>query len=281
MRRWGPVAMSNGRARFQLWAPAQQRLALAIDGQAPQPMQAETGGWFTLEAEAPPGTSYRFLLDDGSPVPDPASRAQKGGVHGWSVMTDTAAYRWQHRDWQGRPWEEAVIQEVHAGLCGGFAGLMRDLPRIAALGITAIELMPVAAVSGARNWGYDGVLPFAPAEALGTPRQLQALVDAAHGLGLMVLLDVVYNHFGPDGHYIPNYAPSSCIRGRPRHGAARWQSTGPRWRAISARTRCNGWRTIVLTGCVSMRCMPLATLRFWINWRRICGQQWRRAVLSI
>ncbi|WP_343612788.1 malto-oligosyltrehalose trehalohydrolase [Novosphingobium sp.] len=207
--------MSNGRARFQLWAPAQQRLALAIEGQAPQPMQAETDGWFTLEAEAPPGTSYRFLLEDGSPVPDPASRAQSGGVHGWSVMTDTAAYRWQHRDWQGRPWEEAVIQEVHVGLCGGFAGLMRDLPRIASLGITAIELMPVAAVSGARNWGYDGVLPFAPAEALGTPRQLQALVDAAHGLGLMIMLDVVYNHFGPDGHYIPNYAPQFLHQGAP------------------------------------------------------------------
>jgi len=170
-------------------------------------MQAESGGWFTLEAKAPPGTRYRFLLDDGRPVPDPASRAQNGGVHSWSVVTDTAAHRWQHGDWQGRPWEEAVIQEVHAGLCGGFAGLMRDLPRIAALGITAIELMPVAAVSGTRNWGYDGVLPFAPAEALGTPEELQALIDAAHGLGLMALLDVVYNHFGPDGHYIPSYAP--------------------------------------------------------------------------
>ncbi|WP_206240772.1 malto-oligosyltrehalose trehalohydrolase [Novosphingobium terrae] len=206
MRRWGPVALKDS-VRFQLWAPARTRLYLLIEGREPAPMQKQTDGWFTLDTKAPPGTRYRFQLEDGTLVPDPASRAQSEGVHGWSVVTDLASRPWQAPDWQGRSWEEAVIQEVHAGLYGGFAGMMRDLPRLAALGVTAIELMPVAAVSGARNWGYDGVLPFAPAEALGTPQELQALVDAAHGLGLMVLLDVVYNHFGPDGHYIPLYAP--------------------------------------------------------------------------
>lgn len=207
MRRWGPVALNDTTIRFQLWAPAQIHLHLLIEGHAPLPMQPQAEGWFTLDTAALPGTRYRFELDDGTLVPDPASRAQGEGVHGWSVVSDLAAYRWQNEDWHGRPWEEAVIQEVHAGLYGGFAGVIRDLPRLAALGITAIELMPVAAVSGTRNWGYDGVLPFAPAEALGTPEELQALIDTAHGLGLMVLLDVVYNHFGPDGHYIPLYTP--------------------------------------------------------------------------
>ncbi|WP_157098667.1 malto-oligosyltrehalose trehalohydrolase [Novosphingobium rosa] len=207
MRRWGPLALNDTTVRFQLWAPNQTQLHLVIEGSEPAPMQKQADGWFTLDTPATPGARYRFQLADGTLVPDPASRAQSDGVHGWSVVTDLANHAWRVAQWQGRPWEEAVIQEIHPGLCGGFAGVMRDLPRLAALGVTAIELMPVAAVSGARNWGYDGVLPFAPAEALGSPQELQALVDAAHGLGLMVLLDVVYNHFGPDGHYIPLYAP--------------------------------------------------------------------------
>lgn len=169
-------------------------------------MTAGADGWFHAEAEARPGTAYRFLLDDGTVVPDPASRAQRGGVHGWSIVT-TPEHDWQATDWAGRPWEEAVIQEVHVGAYGGFLGLMADLPRIADIGITAIELMPVNAFGGTRNWGYDGVLPFAPAESYGSPADLRALVDAAHRLGLMVLLDVVYNHFGPDGNYLGNYAP--------------------------------------------------------------------------
>jgi maltooligosyltrehalose trehalohydrolase len=146
-------------------------------------------------------------LDDGLAVPDPASRSQDGGVHGWSVVVDPDDYVWRTDIWRGRPWEEAIIQEVHVGALGGFTGVMDELPRIADLGITAIELMPIGAFSGTRNWGYDGVLPFAPAESYGTPQELRALIDRAHELGLMVLLDVVYNHFGPDGNYLNAYAP--------------------------------------------------------------------------
>ena len=109
--------------------------------------------------------------------------------------------------WRGRPWEEAVLYELHVGILGGFGGVARELPRLADLGITAVELMPIAEFPGARNWGYDGVLPFAPESSYGTPDELKALIDAAHDYGLMIFLDVVYNHFGPDGNYLAAYAP--------------------------------------------------------------------------
>ena len=139
-------------------------------------------------------------------MPDPASRAQADDVHGPSLVVDPRAYRWRNADWRGRPWHETVLYELHAGLLGGFAGVQRELARLAALGITAIELMPVNDFPGQRNWGYDGVLPFAPDRAYGSPDDLKALVDAAHDHGLMVFLDVVYNHFGPDGNYLASYA---------------------------------------------------------------------------
>jgi malto-oligosyltrehalose trehalohydrolase len=207
MTLWGPRAAPDGATRFALWAPALPSLTLEIHGAQPRAMEAGAEGWFLVDAPASPGTRYRFVLPDGTPVPDPASRAQSGGVHGWSMVLDPAAYEWKTPDWRGRPWHMAIIQEVHPGLAGGFRALAADLPRIAALGITAIELMPIGAFPGARNWGYDGVLPFAPAESYGNPDDLKALVDTAHTLGLMVLLDVVYNHFGPDGNYLGVYAP--------------------------------------------------------------------------
>jgi maltooligosyltrehalose trehalohydrolase len=200
---WGPSQIADDRWRFALWAPAQQQVTLEIDGAEPVAMTAGEHGWFHAEAAAKAGTLYRFRLDDGLAVPDPASRAQDGGVHGWSLVVDHEAYAWRTSDWRGRGWEETILQEVHAGTLGGFT----ELERIAALGITAVELMPINAFSGTRNWGYDGVLPFAPAESYGSPDDLRALVDKAHALGLMVFLDVVYNHFGPDGNYLGAYAP--------------------------------------------------------------------------
>ena len=143
-------------------------------------------------------------------VPDPASRQQAESVHGPSVVVDPLAYQWRSAGWRGRPWTEAVLYELHAGTfsdSGDFAGVQRKLDWLADLGVTAIELMPVADFAGWRNWGYDGVLPFAPARPYGAPDQLKALIDAAHERGLMMFLDVVYNHFGPDGNYLGQYAP--------------------------------------------------------------------------
>ena len=204
---WGPTLLPDGRTRFSLWAPGAGGVALEIDGRDAVPMQAGEDGWFAIEIDAGPGARYRFRPDGGDAVPDPASRAQAGDVHGWSIVVDPA-HDWRHPDWRGRPWAEAVIYEVHVGAMGGYAGVAAALPRLAALGITAIELMPLADVPGTRNWGYDGVLPYAPAAGLGDPRALKTLVDQAHGPGLMVYLDVVYNHFGPDGNYLPAYAPA-------------------------------------------------------------------------
>jgi malto-oligosyltrehalose trehalohydrolase len=169
-------------------------------------MQRTSDGWFHATASLPDGTTYRFRLADGVMVPDPASRGQSGDVHDASIV-DTGAFPWRHTDWLGRPWTEAIIYEVHAGTAGGFRGIQDDLPRLKSLGVTAIELMPVNDFPGRRNWGYDGVLPYAPDASYGSPQDLKALIDAAHGFGLMMFLDVVYNHFGPDGNYLSLYAP--------------------------------------------------------------------------
>ncbi|HVY58804.1 MAG TPA: malto-oligosyltrehalose trehalohydrolase [Xanthobacteraceae bacterium] len=203
---FGPIAAGAGRTRFRLWAPAQTSVSLLLEGTQPLPMSPRDG-WFEAEAVCGPGTRYVFRLRDGTVVPDPASRRQAQDVHGWSVVTQPDGYPWKTSGWRGRPWPEAVIYELHAGLLGGYRGVAAELARLADLGITAIELMPVAEFPGARNWGYDGVLPFAPESSYGTPDDLKALIDAAHGHGMMVFLDVVYNHFGPDGNYLPLCAP--------------------------------------------------------------------------
>lgn len=201
----GPLWVGQDQARFRLWAPSRTAVSLEIEDRA-LPMAPAGDGWFAVDAPVAPGARYRFRIDEDLAVPDPAARAQAGDVHGWSLLTAPGDYPWRHGDWCGRPWREAVLYEAHAGVLGGFAGLAARLPDLAALGVTALQLMPVNTVSGTRNWGYDGVLPYAPTAAYGRPEDLKTLVDAAHGLGLMVLLDVVYNHFGPDGNYLPTYA---------------------------------------------------------------------------
>ena len=172
-------------------------------------MRRDDAGWFEAELACGTGARYIYVLDDGSRVPDPASRAQAHDVHDWSVVIDPAAYAWRETRWQGRPWYETIIYEIHCGLYGGFRGVEAALPRLADLGVTAIELMPINDFSGGRNWGYDGVLPFAPDTSYGSVDDLKALIDAAHAHGLMIFLDVVYNHFGPDGNYISRYAPAT------------------------------------------------------------------------
>ena len=205
---WGATLLAPGgdRTRFRLWAPDAPEVALELEGRSPLPMRAEGGGWFALEAPAGAGARYRFRVSPGLAVPDPASRLQAGDVHDASVVLDPRAYAWRHPGWRGRPWHEAVVYELHAGCMGGFDGVRAALPRLRDLGATAVELMPIADFPGRRNWGYDGVLPYAPDASYGPPEALKALVDEAHGLGLMVLLDVVYNHFGPDGAYLHAYA---------------------------------------------------------------------------
>ena len=205
--RWGAWQDTDGGWRFALWAPAATSVDLLLEDQV-LPMQGSDDGWFALTAPGAPGMRYRYRIDGGDAVPDPASRQQPDGLFGPSALV-ADDFDWQHPDRSSRPWHEAVIYEVHVGAAGGsFNAVREQLPQLAALGFTAIELMPVATFPGDRNWGYDGVLQYAPAPAYGTPDELKALVDAAHGLGMMVLLDVVYNHFGPDGNPLPALAPA-------------------------------------------------------------------------
>jgi maltooligosyltrehalose trehalohydrolase len=205
--RFGATYLGNGRTRFRLWAPAQKSVGVEIDRQSPLPMERQSDGWFELETACKPAASYFYRLGTGQAVPDSASRAQDDDVHGPSLVVDPASYRWRYPGWQGRPWHEAVVYELHVGTYGGFARVQADLDRLAGLGVTAIELMPINDFPGRRNWGYDGVLPFAPDKAYGSPDELKELIDNAHQRQLMVYLDVVYNHFGPDGNYLSAYAP--------------------------------------------------------------------------
>jgi malto-oligosyltrehalose trehalohydrolase len=212
---FGPQRLVDGRIRFRLWAPGQDAPKLQLSDGATDyvlPMQARGEGWFDVIMDrVRTGQHYCFRLDDGLAVPDPASRFQPQDVHGPSELIDPAAYRWQHGEWRGRPWKDAVIYELHVGSFspeGNYQGIIDRLDDLAELGVTALELMPLADFPGQRNWGYDGVLPFAPDSSYGRPEDLKRLIDAAHGRGLMMLLDVVYNHFGPDGNYLGAYAPS-------------------------------------------------------------------------
>ena len=204
---FGATVLPDGQTRFRFWAPAQKSVSVAIEDGALLPMARSPDGWFEAFGRCPPGTRYRYRLADGMLVPDPASRAQANDVHDPSVVIDPRSYAWRNTTWRGRPWTDTVLYELHVGAFGGFTGVIKELPRLAALGITAIELMPINDFPGRRNWGYDGVLPYAPDTSYGAPQELKKLIDAAHDQGLMIFLDVVYNHFGPDGNYLSLYAP--------------------------------------------------------------------------
>jgi maltooligosyltrehalose trehalohydrolase len=208
---WGAEIVEGG-ARFRLWAPTQSAVELVVaDTDHALAMRDAGNGWFEVTTDAVKiGRGYGFALADGSLVPDPASRAQMGDVHGFSRLTDPLAYEWKTPDWKGRPWKEAVIYELHTGTFsqdGRFDGVAQDLDRLTGLGVSALEILPVAQFSGDRGWGYDGVLLYAPHSAYGGPEELKRLIDAAHERELMMLLDVVYNHLGPDGNYLQLYAP--------------------------------------------------------------------------
>ena len=201
----GALPESDGTTRFSLWAPDADTVTLILGDGRQFELDYQQDGWRCAVVECVAGTGYRYSINGKLEVPDPAARQQQGDVHGWSCVLDQD-YPWQMREWKGRPWMETVIYELHVGLIGGFSKVEQILPSLAHLGITAIELMPINEFPGTRNWGYDGVLPFAPEASYGTPEELKHLIDTAHSLGLMVFLDVVYNHFGPDGNYLGEYA---------------------------------------------------------------------------
>jgi len=206
--RFGPALTPEG-TRFVVWAPRARAVELLLDGRVAALSRVEGGRW-AVTTEAPPGTRYRLRLDGGVPMPDPASRSQPEGVHGPSEVVDLDAFEWTRPDWPGVPRSRLRIYELHVGTFtpqGTYAAAASRLPELADLGVTAVELMPVHDFPGERGWGYDPAAWYAPCRAYGRPEDLQRFVDEAHAHGLSVLLDVVYNHVGPDGAYVCAFGP--------------------------------------------------------------------------
>lgn len=202
----------NGGTRFKIWAPKCRHLKLRIKGRRSLlDMESMGDGWHRLDVDGvKAGARYKYILPDGSEIPDPASRYQPDDVHGFSEVVDSNAFKWTDMDWTGRPWEEAIIYELHVGTFtegGSFQAAIDKLDHLVELGITAVQLMPIADFYGKFNWGYDGAMWFAPDASYGRPEDLKAFIDVAHRKSLMVFLDVVYNHFGPHGNYLPAIAP--------------------------------------------------------------------------
>jgi malto-oligosyltrehalose trehalohydrolase len=210
---FGAEVQNDGSMRFRLWAPSVTDAKLLLETPGTEiihPMKSLDNGFFELiTTEAHPGDSYWYLINDDLKVPDPASRFNPSDVHGPSLIVDPGCFDWTDSDWTGRPWREAVIYELHVGTFtpeGTFRAVKQNLDYLVNLGVTAIELMPVADFPGRRNWGYDGALLFAPDSVYGAPDDLKDLIQNCHHKGMMVFLDVVYNHFGPDGNYLYSYA---------------------------------------------------------------------------
>lgn len=207
---FGPDIEDDG-VLFRLWAPLCEQVLLEVEGHPPRDMEQGDAGWFYLRVPGlGSGALYRFRLPDGKLVPDPASRHQPEDVFGPSEVIDLASLQRRDPVWRGRPFEDMVVYELHVGAFteeGTFRAAIDRLDHLMALGVTAIQLMPIADFPGRWNWGYDGVLPYAPDSQYGRPEDLMALVEAAHRRGISVFLDVVYNHFGPSGNFISVYAP--------------------------------------------------------------------------
>lgn len=211
---FGASVLPDGGVRFRLWAPAARNVAVRLgsdDSGSTLPMRKSEAGWFELTTDAArAGSRYAYIIDGNQAVPDPASRFQPDDVHGASEVIDPAAFAWSDGAWRGRAWPETVLYELHVGTFtpdGGYAGVVGKLDHLVDLGVTAIELMPLSELPGRHNWGYDEVQPYAPEGQYGRPEALKELVQTAHAKGLMVFLDVVYNHFGPEGNYLNLYAP--------------------------------------------------------------------------
>ena len=203
----GAEPQSGGGVHFRVWAPRCREIVVEIEGLEPAALQSEPDGYFSLwSVPARVGMRYRFRLDRGeAALPDPASRFQPEGPHGPSEIVDPGAFAWTDHTWRGVAREQLIIYEMHIGTFtpeGSWEAASRELPALAELGITCLEIMPVAEFAGRFGWGYDGVDLFAPSRLYGQPVDFRRFVDRAHALGIAVILDVVYNHFGPDGNYL-------------------------------------------------------------------------------
>ena len=224
--RFGARVRQGGGVEFRVWAPRLRTLGLRVlTGDGPSlAMSPEAGGEFVVEVPGiTTGADYLYVLEDGRQLPDPVSRWQPAGVHGFSRVVDPRLFRWTDREWKGIPFRELVIYELHTATFthdGTFETIISKLPHLKQLGVTAVELMPVAEFPGAHNWGYDGACLYAPHSAYGGPDGLKRLVDACHCTGLGVVLDVVYNHFGPEGNYFGEFAPCFTDRYRTPWGDA-------------------------------------------------------------
>lgn len=224
--RIGATYLGNDRCEFAVWAPLLQDVAVQIAAPKPRiiPMQKERRGYWTVTVDdIPPGTLYFYQLEGTTTRPDPASYCQPKGVHKASQVVDQSAYVWNDTHWQGIPLEDYIIYEVHVGTftdAGTFEAVISRLDDLKELGVNAIEIMPIAQFPGDRNWGYDGVYPFAVQYSYGGVNGLKALVDACHHQGFAVILDVVYNHLGPEGNYTANFAPYFTDKYRTLWGSA-------------------------------------------------------------
>lgn len=223
----GALSREDGSVRWRVWAPKAKHVELVLmDGKsrAIRPMEREEQGYFSFTSDRlPSGQRYAYRLDGGPERPDPASRWQPDGVSRPSAVLDQDEFHWTEAGWSGIPRKDLVFYELHVGTFtpeGTFDAVIPRLPALRELGVTALELMPVAQFPGTRNWGYDGVHPYAPQHSYGGPHGLQRLVDACHRQGLAVFLDVVYNHIGPEGAYLAEFGPYFTERYRTPWGAA-------------------------------------------------------------
>ena len=226
---FGPL-VSKTAVEFRLYAPSAKRVHLVLGDK--REMARNSSGWHTLAVgNTRDGDRYSFLVDDVE-VPDPASHFQPDDIAGPSQVVDHTLHQWRTEDWRGRPWHEAVLLECHVGAftgSGTFRAIEDKLDHLVGTGITALQLMPVNDFPGKRNWGYDGVLWYAPDHTYGTPGDLKRLIDAAHARGLMIFLDVVYNHFGPDGNFLGHYARDFfCDAQTPWGSAINYDNTNAR-----------------------------------------------------
>ena len=266
----GAELIGENQTHFRVWAPKAQEVDVVLEDAAEAkpkffPLTAESGGYFSGAANAGAGARYRFRVNGAENFyPDPASRFQPDGPHGSSCVVDPIKFRWTDADWPGLKLKGQIIYEMHIGTFtreGTWRAAAEQLPELARIGITVIEMMPVAEFPGRFGWGYDGVDLFAPSHFYGTPDDLRAFVDRAHSLGLGVILDVVYNHFGPDGNYLGVFSDDYLIRGKGTNGATRSISTDRtqgQFANFSSRTAATGSKNFISMAFVSMRRKPFA-----------------------